>query len=264
MKKEDNTSILNYSFLDESKSTSKSLKNIQSASTLQTNQSYSQKGGIRKSISLLSLKNNISGFCCSMSTKILNRSTSTNIFEKGKKMEILKKRKIEILKSEQFDKEMAELKPYVKMSKKSKQILMNKFNRESTQNVPIYLREHKISKNHTLRLINLINNQHIDYQNKSKFDQKKFQNFLDENKNFVDRKNQKINELKQKQFNINNQHNTFVPKINQNSKFIADKIINNLYTDEELIHLSKSYIKKEARKLKEKLSFKPITCNSKK
>lgn len=189
------------------------------------------------------------------------------VFEKNKERQILSQRKLEEKRIEMLEKEMAEMQPCVKMSQNSKNILKSKELRESKEekefnNLPIYLRTNRISEKNTMSLKNLIQKENEIMDNLStqtkKFNQKDFENFLKENESLTERKNQRtLMGTQQIEYSETTDAATFKPQINENSIKIVNNMQNLNYTDNERIARSKSFIKKEIRKAKEDIPFKP-------
>ena len=269
------SSILDYDFLDtEKKNNSQSnlkknfsnLKNntlcltrdsSQGSITIKRNEKYQKYANDNNNINIINNNNNNNNNLCETSTKIINvvLNEPKNFYEKSKEKEILRKQKINELKNIQAQLELSNMKPFIKMSENSREILKNKFNRSNSVS---NLNVNKIDEKTTMQLKNIIEIENeLLPKTTRKFEQKIFENFLKENKNFLINKENYIRSKKLENEKKNGEENyPFKPKINLHSLFIIENL--DEIIDNNRIIRSKSFIKKEYEKMKNQNNFTPI------
>jgi len=229
----------------------------QGSITIKRNEKYQNYNNDINNINIINNNNNNNLNFCDSGTKIINviLNKPKDFYEISKEKEILRKNKINELKNIQTQIELSNMKPFVKMSNNSRDILKNKFNRSNSFS---NINGNKIDEKTTMQLKNI-----IEIENEllpktiRKFEQKIFENFLKENKNFLINKDNYIRNKKIENEKKNGEKNyTFKPNINPHSILILENI-DEIIENNRLIR-SKSYIKKEYEKIKNQNNFTPI------
>ena len=269
------SSILDFEFLDTEKKNNsqsnlkKNLSNYknntlcltrdtsQGSITIKRNEKYQNYNNDINNINIINNNNNNNLNYCDSGTKIINviLNKPKDFYEISKEKEILRKNKINELKNIQTQIELSNIKPCVKMSINSREILRNKLNRSNSVS---NLNGNKIDEKTTMQLKNIIEIENeLLPKTKRKFEQKIFENFLKENKNFLINKENYIRNKKIENEKKNGEENySFKPNINPHSKFILENI-DEIIENNRIIR-SKSYIKKEYEKIKNQNNFTPI------
>jgi len=269
------SSILDFEFLDTEKKNNsqsnlkKNLSNYknntlcltrdtsQGSITIKRNEKYQNYNNDINNINIINNNNNNNINYCDSGTKIINviLNKPKDFYEISKEKEILRKNKINELKNIQTQIELSNIKPCVKMSINSREILRNKLNRSNSVS---NLNGNKIDEKTTMQLKNIIEIENeLLPKTKRKFEQKIFENFLKENKNFLINKENYIRNKKIENEKKNVEENySFKPNINPHSKFILENI--DEFIENNRIIRSKSYIKKEYEKIKNQNNFTPI------
>lgn len=194
-------------------------------------------------------------------------SFNISIYEKEKERQMVLNRKIEEQRNLQHQLEMSELRPYIKMSDNSREIINKKIKKDQSLEQPLYLRENKINEKNTMRLRNIIKNENEILKspptNHCKttrvFDQKKFDAFLKKNENMVIKKQKEMEKIK-KQIEIEEMSSecSFFPELNKKSLLMANNP-DNFEDNQTRMIRSKSFIKKEYTKFKEQNNHIPQT-----
>ena len=171
-----------------------------------------------------------------------------------------KELKLEEMRKKEMEEELNELKFKPKINDISKKIAKNK--------TPIYkrLKEIEIEKNNKIKKIKE-NNQEIFYRNnnKNKFNEEDFNNWLISNENWNVKKNIKLNNIKKEIKNeedLINEEFKYQPKINKNSDkiFKSNNNLSSIPVTERLCYSKEIKIREEAgqrKKNDEKLTFIP-------
>lgn len=194
-------------------------------------------------------------------------SLNISIYEKEKERQMVLNRKIEEQRNLQQQLEMSELRPYIKMSDNSREIINKKIKKDQSFEQPLYLREKKINEKNTMRLRNIIKNENetlkSPFTNHCKttrvFDQKKFDDFLKKNESMVIKKQKEVEKIK-KQIEIEEMSSecSFFPELNKKSLLMANNP-DNFEDNQTRMIRSKSFIKKEYTKFKELNNHMPQT-----
>lgn len=132
--------------------------------------------------------------------------------------------------------------------------------------IPLYLQEKKINEKDTMRLRNIIKKESelnqsetVNKNSHKVFNKKKFEDFIRKNENMLINKQKEVERMK-KQIEIEEMSSecSFVPELNKRSLMMVN---NQSYEDNENRRMlrSRSYIKKEFTKLKEKNDYTPKT-----
>ena len=269
------SSILDFEFLDTEKKNNsqsnlkKNLSNYknntlcltrdtsQGSITIKRNEKYQNYNNDINNINIINNNNNNNINLCDSRTKVINviLNKPKDFYEISKEKEILRKQKINELKNIQTQIELSNMKPFIKMGVNSKEILKNKFNRSNSVS---NLNSNKIDEKTTMQLKNIIEIENeLLPKTTRKFEQKIFENFLKENKNFLINKENYIRNKKIENEKKNGEENySFKPNLNPHSLFILENI-DEIIENNRMIR-SKSYIKKEYEKIKNQNNFTPI------
>lgn len=193
-------------------------------------------------------------------------SFNLSMYEKEKERQIEHKKRIEEQRHLKNQLEMSQLRPYIKMSDNSRDIIRRKEKRNQSMELPFYLQDNKINEKDTMRLRNIIQKENeinqSETMNKAShkvFNKKKFDDFIKKNENMLIKKQKEVERLK-KQIEIEEMSSecSFVPELNKRSLMMVN---NQSYEENENRRMlrSRSYIKKEFTKIKEKNDYTPKT-----
>ena len=190
-------------------------------------------------------------------------SFNLSLYEKEKERQLEHNKRIEEQRHLKNQLEMSQLRPYIKMSDNSREIIRRKEKRNQSMELPLYLQEKKINEKDTMRLRDIIKKEN-DQSETAKashkvFNKKKFEDFIRKNENMLINKQKEVERMK-KQIEIEEMSSecSFVPELNKRSLMMVN---NQSYEDSENRRMlrSRSYIKKEFTKLKEKNDYTPKT-----
>lgn len=193
-------------------------------------------------------------------------SFNLSLYEKEKERQLEHNKRIEEQRHLKNQLEMSQLRPYIKMSDNSRDIIRRKEKRNQSMEIPLYLQEKKINEKDTMRLRNIIKKESelnqsetVNKNSHKVFNKKKFEDFIRKNENMLINKQKEVERMK-KQIEIEEMSSecSFVPELNKRSLMMVN---NQSYEDNENRRMlrSRSYIKKEFTKLKEKNDYTPKT-----
>lgn len=193
-------------------------------------------------------------------------SFNLSLYEKEKERQLEHNKRIEEQRHLKNQLEMSQLRPYIKMSDNSREIIRRKEKRNQSMEIPLYLQEKKINEKDTMRLRNIIKKESelnqsetVNKNSHKVFNKKKFEDFIRKNENMLINKQKEVERMK-KQIEIEEMSSecSFVPELNKRSLMMVN---NQSYEDNENRRMlrSRSYIKKEFTKLKEKNDYTPKT-----
>ena len=123
-------------------------------------------------------------------------SFNLSLYEKEKERQLEHNKRIEEQRHLKNQLEMSQLRPYIKMSDNSREIIRRKEKRNQSMELPLYLQEKKINEKDTMRLRDIIKKE-IDQSETAKashkvFNKKKFEDFIRKNENMLINKQKEV------------------------------------------------------------------------